>query len=138
MKRKLASLAIALGLAAGSIGAAAPAFANQGTLPSGCTLTAVAPTLSSSKLSYRGYGYCDESKHSINRHVGVLIHYWAAFPHVAVKTTSDWYGDSYNSAGSTCDGGGTDHYYTKSAYYRYAQFGGDVVRNSSIRLLTHC
>lgn len=138
MRRRIASVTLAVALIAGSLGAAAPAYADQGTIPAGCTLRVVAPTTSSTKLRYTGYGYCDESKHSINRHVAVLMHYWSAFPHVAVKTTSDWFGDSYYSAGSTCDGGGTDHYYTKSAYYRYAQYGGDIVRNSSVRLLTHC
>lgn len=135
MKHRIASLAVAAGLAVGALGAAVPASADQGTIPSGCTLYSVAPTVLSSKLHYRGYGYCDESKHSINRHVAVLMHYWASFPHVAVKTTSDWFGDNYSSAGSTCDNGGNADYYTKSAYYRYV---GDIVRDSAVKRLRHC
>ncbi|WP_456284276.1 hypothetical protein [Microbacterium sp. JZ101] len=135
MKRKLMSLVLAASIALGGVAAtAAPAMADQGTLPSGCSLSATAPVASSTKIKYSGQGYCTAP--AIYKLHVELWHWWSWLPAVDVHESMDWSGPSWAAGASVCDNGGTADYFTKAAYYRNS--GGDIIRESAVRSVTHC
>lgn len=139
MNRKLIATIIAAitCLGGGLVGANAAQAADYGTMPSGCSISPQAPSLSGSRVAWGGSGYCDRS--GINSFVAILIHNYDNLPDVRVATAQSFTTrPNWRASGTTCDNGGTTQYYTEAGYWRSVSNGGDVIRTSSQRTLTHC
>lgn len=131
--KRLPSALIAFGLVAGSLAVAIPAYADDyGTMPSGCSMSPVAPTVVSSHVHYSGTGYCSIAYEMDTR----LIHNYDGLPDVEVADVQSFSIPSFSGSGSVCDGGGTTQYYTELAFYYNSR--GDTQRVSSTKTLTHC
>ncbi|WP_243233048.1 hypothetical protein [Microbacterium sp. CIAB417] len=89
-------------------------------------------------VKYSGSGYCNAPY--INSFVIRLVHNFNGLPDVRVKTKSQSpaAAPNYSLSDTTCDNGNTTEYYTETGYYRHGEAGGDVIRSSSMRTLTHC
>ncbi len=137
MNTKIRKSIVALALVAGSLALATPAaHADQGSLPSGCSLSAGGPSVSNGRITYSGQGYC--SGNGITTLKVELWHWWSWLPAVTVASAQDNFGPDWYAGGSTCDNGGTADYFTKAAFWRDASRGGDIIRESSPRSLSHC
>jgi len=139
MKRGISSilLAVALGIGSPVVGATAAHADDTGTMPAGCTISPVTPSLSGSSVKYAGSGKCSATINSFNIR---LVHDYDNLPDVRVKTKSQSYtaAPNFSLSDTTCDGGGSTKYYTEAGYYRSANYGGDVIRSSAKKTLTHC
>ena len=130
---KLRTALIAMGLVAGSLLAAAPAYAdNYGTMPSGCSLSPSAPHVSGSRVYWSGTGYCSLAYQMDSR----LVHNYDGLPDVRVAVASSYSSPSFSAGSNTCDGGGTTQYYTENAFYYRTR--DDTARVSGTVTLTHC
>lgn len=136
INKKLASVLIVLGLVAGNVAAATSAQAdNIGNPPAGCSLSPSSPTVSASRVYWRGTGVCPISL--VSQMNSRLIHNYDNLPDYNVANVSTFSGPNWSAGSNTCDGGGTTDYYTELAFY-YKNGSGDTQRVSNTVSLTHC
>lgn len=133
MNKKTLILAIASLLV---LGGPSAAFANSSPMPSGCSLSPIAPYLdkNTAKVAYSGSGNC--ANRDVKEMVTTLWHNYDVFPDAWADDTTDWTGPKWTGGNKLCDGGGSTQYYTETAYYRYRT--SDTYRTSSMKTFNHC
>ena len=133
-KRFFATALVAVALTIG--GGATMANAAGGSMPSGCSLSPVAPSSNSAYIKYSGTGSCTNPR--VTRFVVRLVHNYDNLPDVRVTWTDDYTSPWTGGQSTVCDGGGTTQYYTQAVFYQDAAYGGDVWSDSANKTLTHC
>lgn len=135
ISRKKISM-FAVGLAVASLAVATPAMADSsGTLPSGCSISASAPTTvgTQKQVSFGGSANCGASSSADFR----LVHdYTNGVPDARVTNVNirNNGSGSYSYTGVTCDNGGTTAYYSEIRLY----VTGSPQRVSKSVTLSHC
>jgi hypothetical protein len=134
-RKELSVLGVGVVLAA-SLGAS-PAFAdNSGNMPSGCSIRAAAPSTVSTKagkaVTFGGSATCKSASSADFR----LVHNFDGLPDSRVKNINIRQNGTgeFSYTGNTCDGGGSDQYYSEIKLYAT----GSPQRVSKTVTLTHC